>query len=46
MQVWRPEGLSEGDSIPVLVWIYGGKYVKGAASIPGLGGEREPASHV
>ncbi|KZV64422.1 alpha/beta-hydrolase [Peniophora sp. CONT] len=39
LNVWRPDGVKEGDELPVLMWIYGGKFVNGASSAPGFDGE-------
>lgn len=34
LNVWRPEGTAEGDSLPVMVWIHGGGFINGGASAP------------
>jgi para-nitrobenzyl esterase len=34
LNVWRPAGAKAGDKLPVMVWIYGGAFVQGAASTP------------
>lgn len=39
--MWRPEGVKDGDDLPVLMWIYGGAFVTGASSAPGFDGERK-----
>ncbi|VDB84761.1 unnamed protein product [Peniophora sp. CBMAI 1063] len=39
LNVWRPDGVKAGDDLPVLMWIYGGKFVVGASSAPGFDGE-------
>ena len=39
--MWRPDGAKEDDDLPVLMWIYGGKFVAGASSAPGFDGERK-----
>ena len=39
--MWRPDGAKAGDDLPVLMWIYGGKFVVGASSAPGFDGERK-----
>ena len=39
--MWRPEGAKIGDDLPVLMWIYGGKFVNGASSAPGFDGQRK-----
>jgi len=32
LNVWRPEGASSGDRLPVMVWIHGGGFINGGAS--------------
>ena len=34
LNVWRPAGAKPGDKLPVMVWIYGGAFIQGAASTP------------
>ena len=33
LNVWRPNGTTAGDKLPVLVWIYGGKWLRGKLPI-------------
>ncbi|KAK0480364.1 alpha/beta-hydrolase [Armillaria novae-zelandiae] len=32
LNIWRPEGVSSNEDLPVLFWIHGGQYTSGAAS--------------
>ncbi|PBK67647.1 alpha/beta-hydrolase [Armillaria solidipes] len=34
LNIWRPEGVSSNEGLPVLFWIHGGAYTNGAASSP------------
>ncbi len=34
LNIWRPASLAPGERLPVLVWIHGGGFLNGAASIP------------
>ena len=34
LNVWRPAGAKSGAKLPVMVWIYGGAFIQGAASTP------------
>jgi para-nitrobenzyl esterase len=34
LNVWRPAGAKPGAKLPVMVWIYGGAFIQGAASTP------------
>ncbi|KAK0495157.1 alpha/beta-hydrolase [Armillaria luteobubalina] len=34
LNIWRPEGASSDEGLPVLFWIHGGAYTDGAASSP------------
>lgn len=34
LNIWRPEGVSSNEGLPVLFWIHGGQYTTGAASSP------------
>ncbi|KAF5378964.1 hypothetical protein D9757_009084 [Collybiopsis confluens] len=34
LNVWRPQNTPSNAKLPVLVWIYGGQYTTGAASVP------------
>jgi len=40
LNVWRPAGAKPGEKLPVMVWIYGGAFVQGAASAPFYDGTR------
>ena len=40
LNVWRPAGAAAGARLPVMVWIYGGAFVQGAASLPFYDGAR------
>lgn len=39
VNVWRPTGATEGDDLPVMVWIYGGSFTSGANQYPLYQGE-------
>jgi heat shock protein HslJ len=34
LNVWRPAAISPGEKLPVMVWIHGGGFLNGAASVP------------
>ena len=34
LNIWRPASLAPGERLPVMVWIHGGGFLNGAASIP------------
>lgn len=40
LNVWRPAAARAGERLPVLVWIHGGGFLNGAASVPMFDGSR------
>lgn len=40
LNIWVPQGVEAGANVPVLVWVYGGGFVVGAASQPQYDGAR------
>ncbi|MGH7725633.1 MAG: carboxylesterase family protein [Candidatus Eiseniibacteriota bacterium] len=40
LNVWRPAAIPEGEKLPVMVWIHGGGFLNGAASVPFFDGSR------
>lgn len=39
LNIWRPAGVSAGQKLPVMVWIYGGAFVVGSGAQPSCNGE-------
>ena len=34
VNVWRPSGTRNNDKLPVMIWLYGGAFSEGGASVP------------
>ncbi len=39
LNIWRPAGVTEDQPLPVMVWIHGGAFIMGSASVPGYRGD-------
>ena len=39
LNIWEPGSARPGQKLPVIVWIYGGGFTQGSASMPIYGGQ-------